>query len=120
MSDTPTAISPITLVGSGEIGTSQIIEVPSFVGKNAVSVRWSSAEICTPVPSASEIVTQLGVTSRKLRTGRQLRRPVSIMVPFFIIPRSAGLLGQMLEQDPGSFFRLANDSVIYIGPEPRG
>jgi succinyl-CoA synthetase alpha subunit len=38
---------------------------------------------------------------------------------FFIIPRSVGLLGQMLEQDPGSFFRLANDSVIYIGPEPR-
>jgi succinyl-CoA synthetase alpha subunit len=37
----------------------------------------------------------------------------------FIIPRSVGLLGQMLEQDPGSFFRLANDSVIYIGPEPR-
>ena len=35
---------------------------------------------------------------------------------FFIIPRSVGLLGQMLEQDPGSFFRLANDSVIYIGP----
>jgi succinyl-CoA synthetase alpha subunit len=38
---------------------------------------------------------------------------------FFMIPRSVGLLGQMLEQDPGSFFRLANDSVIYIGPEPR-
>ena len=38
---------------------------------------------------------------------------------FFIIPRTVGLLGQMLEQDPGSFFRLANDSVIYIGPEPR-
>lgn len=37
----------------------------------------------------------------------------------FIIPRTVGLLGQMLEQDPGSFFRLANDSVIYIGPEPR-
>jgi succinyl-CoA synthetase alpha subunit len=37
----------------------------------------------------------------------------------FIIPRSVGLLGQMLEQDPGSFFRLANDSVIYIGPDPR-
>jgi citrate synthase len=38
---------------------------------------------------------------------------------FFLIPRSVGLLGQMLEQDPGSFFRLANDSVIYIGPDPR-
>jgi succinyl-CoA synthetase alpha subunit len=38
---------------------------------------------------------------------------------FFIIPRTVGLLGQMLEQDPGSFFRLANDSVIYIGPDPR-
>ncbi len=38
---------------------------------------------------------------------------------FFIIPRSVGLLGQLLEQDPGSFFRLQNDSVIYIGPAVR-
>jgi succinyl-CoA synthetase alpha subunit len=38
---------------------------------------------------------------------------------FFIIPRTVGLLGQLLEQDPGSFFRLANESVIYIGPGPR-
>lgn len=39
---------------------------------------------------------------------------------FFIIPRTVGLLGQLLEQDPGSFFRLQNDSVIYIGPAVRG
>ena len=38
---------------------------------------------------------------------------------FFIIPRAVGILGQLLEQDPGSFFRLSNDSVIYIGPEVR-
>ena len=38
---------------------------------------------------------------------------------FFIIPRTIGILAQLLEQDPGSFFRLANDSVIYIGPEVR-
>jgi len=38
----------------------------------------------------------------------------------FLIPRTVGILGQLLEQDPGSFFRLSNDSVIYIGPEPRG
>lgn len=37
----------------------------------------------------------------------------------FIIPRTVGILGQLLEQDPGSFFRLSNDSIIYIGPEPR-
>lgn len=39
---------------------------------------------------------------------------------FFIVPRTIGILGQLLEQDAGSFFRLANDSVIYIGPEVRG
>ena len=39
---------------------------------------------------------------------------------FFIIPRSIGLLGQLLEQTPGSFFRLQNDSIIYIGPAVRG
>ncbi|MBN1394926.1 MAG: hypothetical protein JW959_07880 [Pirellulales bacterium] len=39
---------------------------------------------------------------------------------FFVIPRTVGLLGQLLEQAPGSFFRLQNDSVIYIGPAVRG
>lgn len=38
---------------------------------------------------------------------------------FFIIPRTIGLLGQLLEQAPGSFFRLQNESVIYIGPGVR-
>jgi succinyl-CoA synthetase alpha subunit len=37
----------------------------------------------------------------------------------FIIPRSVGILGQLLEQDPDSFFRLSNDSIIYIGPPAR-
>ncbi|MGD0091655.1 MAG: citrate/2-methylcitrate synthase, partial [Planctomycetota bacterium] len=37
----------------------------------------------------------------------------------FIIPRTVGILGQLLEQDPGSFFRLQNDSIIYVGPELR-
>jgi succinyl-CoA synthetase alpha subunit len=37
----------------------------------------------------------------------------------FIIPRSAGILGQLLEQKEGSFFRLSNDSVSYTGPAPR-
>ena len=36
----------------------------------------------------------------------------------FIIPRTAGILGELLEQNAGSFFRLANESVIYTGPEP--
>ena len=35
----------------------------------------------------------------------------------FIIPRTVGILGQLLEQDPGSFFRLQNDSIIYVGPQ---
>jgi citrate synthase len=38
----------------------------------------------------------------------------------FIIPRTVGLLGQLLEQDSGSFFRLSNDSIIYIGPQRLG
>jgi len=37
----------------------------------------------------------------------------------FIIPRTVGILGQLLEQDPGSFFRLQNDSIIYVGPQLR-
>ena len=37
----------------------------------------------------------------------------------FIIPRTVGILGQLLEQDPGAFFRLSNASIIYVGPEPR-
>ena len=37
--------------------------------------------------------------------------------PMFIMPRSIGMLGQLLEQREGSFFRLSNDSVIYTGPE---
>jgi len=36
----------------------------------------------------------------------------------FIIPRSAGILGQLLEQKAGSFFRLDNQSITYVGPEP--
>jgi succinyl-CoA synthetase alpha subunit len=36
----------------------------------------------------------------------------------FIIPRTIGLLGELLEQSAGSFFRLANESVVYTGPEP--
>lgn len=36
----------------------------------------------------------------------------------FIIPRTIGILSELLEQSAGSFFRLANESVIYTGPEP--
>ena len=35
----------------------------------------------SPVPSASEDVTLLGVTTRKFRTGHRLWRPVSVIVP---------------------------------------
>jgi citrate synthase len=48
-----------------------------------------------------------------------LKLPPETGKALFIIPRSVGLLGQLLEQDPGSFFRLQNDSVIYIGPAMR-
>ena len=34
----------------------------------------------------------------------------------FIIPRSAGILGQLIEQKAGSFFRLDNESITYVGP----
>ena len=36
----------------------------------------------------------------------------------FIIPRTMGILAELLEQKAGSFFRLANESIIYTGPEP--
>ena len=35
----------------------------------------------------------------------------------FLMPRTIGILGQLLEQRSGSFFRLSNDSIIYTGPE---
>ena len=35
----------------------------------------------------------------------------------FIIPRSAGILGQLVEQKAGSFFRLDNESITYVGPQ---
>jgi citrate synthase len=35
----------------------------------------------------------------------------------FIIPRTVGVLGELLEQRAGSFFRLANESAVYVGPE---
>ena len=35
----------------------------------------------------------------------------------FIMPRTIGVLAQLLEQRPGAFFRLSNDSIIYTGPE---
>jgi len=38
----------------------------------------------------------------------------------FLIPRTVGILGQLLEQNPGSFFRLSNDSILYVGPPPSG
>ena len=36
----------------------------------------------------------------------------------FIIPRTVGILAELREQTAGSFFRLANESIIYTGPEP--
>ena len=35
----------------------------------------------------------------------------------FVMPRTIGILAQLLEQSAGAFFRLANDSILYIGPE---
>ncbi|HNT34284.1 MAG TPA: citrate/2-methylcitrate synthase [bacterium] len=35
----------------------------------------------------------------------------------FIIPRTFGIVSQLLEQEAGSFFRLANESVLYVGPD---
>jgi len=35
----------------------------------------------------------------------------------FLIPRTVGILAQLLEQREGAFFRLSNDSIIYTGPE---
>ena len=44
--------------------------------------------------------------------------PPSAGKALFIIPRSAGILGQLLEQKAGAFFRLDNQSITYVGPEP--
>lgn len=43
--------------------------------------------------------------------------PPSAGKALFIIPRSAGILGQLLEQSEASFFRLSNESIKYVGPE---
>ena len=46
-----------------------------------------------------------------------LKIPPETGKAIFIIPRTVGILGQLLEQDSGSFFRLSNNSIIYIGPK---
>jgi succinyl-CoA synthetase alpha subunit len=43
--------------------------------------------------------------------------PPSAGKALFIIPRSVGILGQLLEQSEASFFRLSNESIKYVGPE---
>jgi succinyl-CoA synthetase alpha subunit len=43
--------------------------------------------------------------------------PPSAGKALFIIPRTAGILGQLLEQSEASFFRLDNESIRYVGPE---
>jgi citrate synthase len=43
--------------------------------------------------------------------------PPSAGKALFIIPRSAGILGQLLEQSEASFFRLNNESIKYMGPD---
>jgi citrate synthase len=43
--------------------------------------------------------------------------PAEAGKPIFVIPRTIGILAQLLEQNRGAFFRLSNDSIIYIGPE---
>jgi len=46
--------------------------------------------------------------------------PAAAGKALFIMPRTIGILAQLLEQRQGSFFRLSNDSIIYTGPEEGG
>lgn len=64
-----------------------------------------SAGLCMNVDGAiGAIVAVLGL---KPQAGKAL----------FIIPRSLGILAQLLEQEAGSFFRPSNESVIYTDPK---
>ncbi len=61
--------------------------------------------LCLNVDGAiGAIISEMGITPS---AGKAL----------FIIPRSAGILGQLIEQKANSFFRLNNESIIYVGPE---
>ena len=62
------------------------------------------------------------VLQRRRRDRRDLVRleaPAGDRQGVFHHPADRRPLGQLLEQDPGSFFRLQNESVIYIGPAVR-
>jgi len=68
--------------------------------------KSKSSGLCLNVDGAiGAIISEMGISPR---AGKAT----------FIIPRTAGILGELLEQRSGSFFRLANESVIYTGPEP--
>ncbi|MCX6345082.1 MAG: hypothetical protein NT018_08405 [Armatimonadetes bacterium] len=70
------------------------------------ALKQKSYGLCMNVDGAiGALLCDMGITSR---AGKAT----------FIIPRTAGILGELLEQKAGSFFRLANESVIYTGPEP--
>lgn len=70
------------------------------------ALKQKNHGLCMNVDGAiGALLSDMGITSR---AGKAT----------FIIPRTAGILGELLEQNAGSFFRLANESVIYTGPEP--
>lgn len=70
------------------------------------ALKAKSYGLCMNVDGAiGALLSDMGITSR---AGKAT----------FIIPRTAGILGELLEQKAGSFFRLANESVVYTGPEP--
>ena len=65
-----------------------------------------AAGLCLNVDGAiGAVISEMGI-------------PPSAGKALFIIPRSAGILGQLIEQKAGSFFRLDNESILYSGPEP--
>lgn len=72
----------------------------------AILKRDKSSGLCLNVDGAiGALISEMGISPK---AGKAT----------FIIPRTVGILAELMEQRAGSFFRLANESIVYTGPEP--
>jgi citrate synthase len=76
------------------------------IGVEAILKRDKAPGLCINVDGAiGALIREMGI-------------PPKAGKGTFIIPRTVGILAELREQVAGSFFRLANESIIYTGPEP--
>jgi len=98
----PRAVAVLKLAGKHGFGSDHIalaLEVEKILKEE------KAAGLCLNVDGAiGAIISEMGI-------------PPAAGKALFIIPRTLGILGQILDQKAGSFFRLNNESIVYTGPE---